>query len=399
MTTLPKKWVYPVFRAIQSLYDYLLYLFPSKSGKGSALDTIPKRILILRQDSVGDLVMFSASLPLYRQLFKEDSLVLLVKDSGYEIAEKCPYVDEVWSLPEKKFRRSFLERWRWCRKLSQARFDIAIKGAYSSSFTELDCLIGWTHAPRRIAHQCLDSIRRRDRTGLYFTELVPTDREWKFEIDRNFDLLRYLGYEGAIDYKTEVWIQEQGRSRIASLMRRLNGRPYAVLAPGSRDKGKRWKADCFIEAGAELQKRLPLYWIVSGTVAEEELCGYIAQRLSGLSISAENWAGTTTLGDLSQLIKAAAFLLSNDTSAAHIAAAVNTPAVCILGGGHYGRFYPYPDNPLTIAVTNKLPCYNCYWRCILDEEECVTKIEVEDVVKAAASCLTVSRKLDRYLKP
>jgi ADP-heptose:LPS heptosyltransferase len=394
-----KRWIYPFLRAIQSVYDYLLHLSARKSGRGAALGTSPKRILISRQDSVGDLVMFSASLPLYRQLFKEDYLVLLVKDSGYEIAEKCPYVDEVWSLPERKFRRNFLERWRWCRKLSQARFDIAIKSAYSSSFTELDCLIGWTHAPRRIAHQCLDSIGRRDGAGPYFTELVPCDREWKFEIDRNFDLLRYLGYEGGINYKTEVWIQERDRSRIASLMSRLNGQPYAVLAPGSRDKGKRWKPDYFVEAGAELQKRFPLYWIICGTVAEQELCRYIAQRLSGLSISAENWAGTTTLGDLSLLIKAAAFLLSNDTSAAHIAAAVNTPTVCILGGGHYGRFYPYPDNPLTIAVTNKLPCYNCYWRCILDGEECVTKVKVEDVVKAVTLNLPKSPEWTKYLKP
>lgn len=388
-----KKWVYLFFRAVQSIYDYLLYLFVRKSGNGAALDTIRKRILISRQDSVGDLVMFSASLPLYRQLFKEDYLVLLVKDSGYEIAEKCPYVDEVWSLPERKFRRSFLERWRWCRKLSQARFDIAIKGAYSSSFTELDCLIGWTHAPHRIAHQCLDSIRRRDREGPYFTELVSADREWKFEIDRDFDLLRYLGYKGEVNYKAEVWIQEGDRSRVASLMSRLNGQPYAVLAPGSRHEGKRWKPDHFVETVAELQKRFPLHWIICGTGSEQELCGHIAQRLSGFSVSTENWAGTTTLGELSSLINAAAFLLSNDTSAVHIAAAVHTPTVCILGGGHYGRFYPYPDNSLTIAVTNKLPCYNCYWRCILDEEECVTKVKVDAVVKAVAGNLARSPEI------
>jgi ADP-heptose:LPS heptosyltransferase len=392
MISAAKQWIYPLFRAIQSIYDYLLFLLVRKSGKGAALGTIPRRILISRQDSVGDLVMFSASLPLYRQLFKEDYLVLLVKDSGYEIAEHCPFVDEVWSLPERKFRRSFLERWRWCKKLSQARFDVAIKGAYSSSFTELDCLVGWTHAPRRIAYQCLDSIRRRDRVGPYFTELVPSDREWKFEIDRNFDLLRYLGYEGGVSYKTEVWIQEGDQSRVASLMSRLNAQPYAVLAPGSRDKGKRWKPDHFVETVAELRKRFPLHWIICGTVSEQELCGYIAQRLSSLSVSAENWVGKTTLGELSCLIESATCLLSNDTSAVHIAAAVHTPTVCVLGGGHYGRFYPYPDNPLTIAATNKLPCYNCYWRCILDEEECVTKVKVEDVIKAVMVVLPKSVK-------
>jgi ADP-heptose:LPS heptosyltransferase len=393
MISAAKQWSYPLFRAIQSIYDYLLYLFTWKSGKGTALDTIRKRILLLRQDSVGDLVMFSASLPLYRELFKEDYLVLLVKDSGYEIAEKCPYVNEVWSLPERKLRRNFLERWRWSRKLSKARFDIAIKGAYSSSFTELDCLIGWTHAPRRIAHQCLDSIRRRDRTGPFFTELVPSDREWKFEIDRNLDLLRHLGCQGNADYKTEVWTEERDQSRTDSLKRRLGSGDYAVLIPGAKDTKRRWSPDYLVEAVTEVQRRFPMHWVVCGTSSEQELCEYVAKQLLRCSVSTSNWAGATTLREVTALIRDANCLVSNETSAVHIAAAVGTPTVCILGGGHYGRFYPYPNNPLTIAVTNKLPCYNCHWRCILDEEECVTKIRVKDVVKAVAGILARSPEL------
>jgi ADP-heptose:LPS heptosyltransferase len=387
MSSSVKKWVYPFFRAVQLIYDYLLYLFIRKSGKGAALDTIRKRILILRQDSVGDLVMFSASLPLYRQLFKEDYLVLLVKDSGYEIAKKCPYVDEVWSLPERKFRRSFLERWQWCRKLSQAGFDIAIRSAYSSSFTELDCLIGWTHAPRRVAHQCLDSIRRRDRAGPYFTELVPSDREWKFEIDRNYDMLRYLGYTGDVSYQTEVWITEADRGRAFAFKGSLKGRPYAVLVPRSRDEKKNWDVENFIVVVKEVQKRFPFDWIIDGSKHEKEICSYIVDRLSASSIPAYNTAGDTTLRELSVIIEGSTFLLANDTGPIHIAAAVGTPTVCVLGGGFYGRFYPYPDNPLTVAVTNKLPCYNCHWRCILNEEECITKIKVEDVVKAVTVVL------------
>jgi len=397
MIALLKKWVYPVFRAIQSFYDYLLYLFIPRPGKSATVDTIPRGVLILRQDSVGDLVMFSASLPLYRELFKDAHLVLLVKDNAYEVAETCPYVNEVWCLPERKFRRSVIERWRWCRRLSRAGFNIAIKATYSVSFKELDCLIGWTHAPRRIAHQCLDSIGRRDRASPYFTELVPADREWKFEIDRNFDLLRYLGYKGEGNYKTEVWIEERDRSRTVSLTHGLNGKPYAVLIPGARDEEKRWKPDNFVKVVTEVQKRFPMHWIVCGTALEQDLCDYIAQRLSHFSVSVDNWNGTTTLRELSALIQGALCLLSNDTSAVHIGAAVGTPTVCILGGGHYGRFYPYPNNPLTIAVTHELPCYNCHWRCILDEEECITKIKVDDVVNAITGIFSRTAKERRVI--
>ncbi len=42
------------------------------------------------------------------------------------------------------------------------------------------------------------------------------------------------------------------------------------------------------------------------------------------------------------MISETELLISNDTSAIHIAAAVGTPFICISNGSHFGRFHPYP---------------------------------------------------------
>lgn len=42
------------------------------------------------------------------------------------------------------------------------------------------------------------------------------------------------------------------------------------------------------------------------------------------------------------MLSNAVMLLSNDTSAIHIAAAVGTKTICITKGVHFGRFVPYP---------------------------------------------------------
>lgn len=47
--------------------------------------------------------------------------------------------------------------------------------------------------------------------------------------------------------------------------------------------------------------------------------------------------------ELAKLISESELLISNDTSAIHIAAAVNTHFICITNGNHYGRFFPYPN--------------------------------------------------------
>jgi ADP-heptose:LPS heptosyltransferase len=60
------------------------------------------------------------------------------------------------------------------------------------------------------------------------------------------------------------------------------------------------------------------------------------------SVSISNECGKTSLPELCEAIANAQLLLSNDSSAFHIAAAVQTPVVCVLMGRHYGRFAPYP---------------------------------------------------------
>ena len=80
-----------------------------------------------------------------------------------------------------------------------------------------------------------------------------------------------------------------------------------------------------------------------------------------------NLCGSTNLSQLIGVISSARLLLSNETSAIHIAAATSTPSVCLLGGGHFGRFVPYPSSapmPHPIPVYYSMPCFNCNWQCI-----------------------------------
>jgi ADP-heptose:LPS heptosyltransferase len=102
-----------------------------------------------------------------------------------------------------------------------------------------------------------------------------------------------------------------------------------------------------------------------------------------------NMTGKTNLVNLAVIIKDASFLVGNETSAIHFAAAVSTPAFCLLGGGHYARFMPYDleeesDRPLPIAITHRMGCFYCNWQCryfFKDGEPvpCIEKISVDDV--------------------
>jgi ADP-heptose:LPS heptosyltransferase len=60
------------------------------------------------------------------------------------------------------------------------------------------------------------------------------------------------------------------------------------------------------------------------------------------SSSAYNLTGQIPLTSLVKYLEDAELLISNETSPVHIAAAVNTPVICISNGNHLGRFNPYP---------------------------------------------------------
>ena len=101
-----------------------------------------------------------------------------------------------------------------------------------------------------------------------------------------------------------------------------------------------------------------------------------------------NWAGRTTLSELVQVVAHAALLVTNETAAVHIGAATGTPTLCLLGGGHFGRFLPYEveqgdERPLPRVVFHAMPCFGCNWRCIYPVTPgrpvpCVEQISLEN---------------------
>ena len=107
-----------------------------------------------------------------------------------------------------------------------------------------------------------------------------------------------------------------------------------------------------------------------------------------------NLIGKTTLTELISIIKQVAYIITNDTSASHIAIAVRTPSVCMLSGAHYGRFHPYMVESLKEEEKKYLPkvanyymdCYGCNHICkyIPDKNTtypCVAKISPQQVIE------------------
>jgi ADP-heptose:LPS heptosyltransferase len=145
-----------------------------------------------------------------------------------------------------------------------------------------------------------------------------------------------------------------------------DNRPYYTLFPGASWSGRRWPLASFAQVADRIYSQTGWHGVICGGPEDIELAENLCRQCSAPLL---NWAGRTDLAQLAAVLSAAQLLVTNETSAAHIAATCGIPTVCILGGGHYGRFLPYQveqmdSRPLPNAIIHPMPCFGCNWQCI-----------------------------------
>lgn len=143
--------------------------------------------------------------------------------------------------------------------------------------------------------------------------------------------------------------------------------PYIAIVPGSSRQFRCWPAKRFATLAERILDTRPEWQVVVlGTHAETELGEQIVRVLG--SQRATNMAGKTDLEALINWIQHARLLIGNDSGAGHIAAACGTSSLIVVGGGHYGRCFPYDPGEalvrkLPTTVTQRMDCFGCDWRC------------------------------------
>jgi heptosyltransferase-2 len=170
--------------------------------------------------------------------------------------------------------------------------------------------------------------------------------------------------------------------------------PLFGLNPGAEyGPAKRWPADRFISAAAEIQRRTNCRWLILGGPGDLQTAAQIEQGIR--TVQGEfthqaatlapplNLAGKTTLRELCAVLKLCRLLLTNDTGPMHLAAAVGTPVVVPFGstsadltGPGYGA-----ENKHRLLISD-VPCSPCFRRICPIDFRCMMGITVAQIVDA-----------------
>jgi ADP-heptose:LPS heptosyltransferase len=343
-----------------------------------------KLILLIRQDRIGDFILWLDTAKEYRKYYPPENykIILIGNAIWSDLAKELPFWDEVLPVNVKAFKALSRYRWNILRKVRNFGAKIAIQPTYSREFYHGDSLIRASNASKKVSSAGNMSNRDQLKSILadrWHTELIPSSPEQLSELERNAEFFsgfikkKYLPSYPELELSGDCKIQE------------LKCKSFYILSLGANKKYREWPYKYYAKIAQKIHKKTGWLGLICG--AENEF--YLGEHIKKLcDAPLQNYTGQTTLSELTCLLAKSQILISNETGTAHIANAVGTPTVCILGGGHFGRFVPYPElsgkiNNLKV-VYHKMPCYGCDWKCVYhikdeDPAPCISNISVDAV--------------------
>jgi len=343
-----------------------------------------KLILLIRQDRIGDFILWLDTAKEYRKYYPPENykIILIGNAIWSDLAKGLPFWDEVLPVNVKAFKALSRYRWNILRKVRNFGAKIAIQPTYSREFYHGDSLIRASNASKKVSSAGNMSNRNQLKSNLadrWHTELIPSSPEQLSELERNAEFFSgfikklYLPSYPELELSCDCNIQE------------LKRKSFYILSLGANKKYREWPYKYYAKIAQKIHKKTGWLGLICGAENEFDLGEHI-KKLCDAPL--QNYTGQTTLSELTCLLAKSQILISNETGTAHIANAVGTPTVCILGGGHFGRFVPYPElsgkiNNLKV-VYYKMPCYGCDWKCVYhikdeDPAPCISNISVDAV--------------------
>lgn len=345
-------------------------------------------VLVVRLDAIGDFVLWLREAQSLREALPGQRITLAANAVWAPLARQLPYWDEVIAIDVGNYQHTFLYRWHCLRRIRRGNFATAVQPTYSRTL-DADSLVRASRARDRIGNVGdLTNISPRQRrlSDPWYTRLVPIRDDERTEIERNRTFLR--GLTGGMSPERGFRLPH-----VAQLPAHMApSRPFFIVFPGASWAGRQWPVASFAQVVDALEQQHGWDAVLCGSGAERALCSEVAALCARLPL---NLAGLTSLPEFCELLRQARLLVANETSAVHIAAAVDTPSVCLLGGGHFGRFVPYPVGACSTPpepVHEPMPCYGCNWTCTQphvpgDAVPCVSAISVVAVLRGAERAL------------
>ena len=339
---------------------------------------LPASILMIRADRIGDQILFLPFLVSLRRQLPFTQIHLAVPEDVAPIYRLWGEVDRLHTFRREEGHRSAGYRKKILGGMP-GQFDWVILPAYNGEKLSHK-LAGGIRAKRKVGFAGeFRGVKARHRAKYenFLGDKVAAPNPDVHELEKYRLLLRHLGLKPEIEFpKIQIgrddWPQSSDKKRSS---------PRIILAVRTVNPIKEYPHWSGVVAA--LNDKISPEWILIGG-AEEKIPEPLMRVLP--SAKTRDLRGKTSLEELAREIAWADLFLGVDTGPAHLAMALGKPAVVVLGGGDYGRFFPYGN---ARAVIQRMDCFQCHWECRYERALCLHDIPPVGIVKVVEEALKI----------
>ncbi len=353
----------------------------------------------IRTDSIGDNVLASAMLPCLRNHFKDAEITVVCQEHIAELYESCPYINKVITFNKKKAYGDKAYRIEIIENIRATKPDLTLNSVFSREpLTDVFSL--FNDSPQKVAfagdkaNGMPDAFR--STTDPLYTRIIPNNGSYKLELERHRDYVRAV--LGAECEKLEpiIWTTDQDRLFAERFFNENNLDPTRTIAMFAGALVSIRTYDKYGLAIKQLCKEAGFAIVALGGESDVSINQQNLDEID--AIKKINLCGKTTIRESAEIIRKCRIAVGAETSLAHIACAVGTPNVILLGGGHFGRFMPY--SRLTSAVSLPLECFGCDWVCPYERPYCIKDLSPDILAEAFRQTLEITSDKPRvFLQP
>ena len=337
----------------------------------------PKRILIVRTDRIGDVILSTPAIKNLREAYPNTYIGFMSRPYTKEILEGNPDLNEVIIYDKYGRHKSIWATVKFSFHLRKKKFDWAVILHPTHRTHIITFLAG---IPFRVGWD--------KKGGWLLTARVSHQKQQgtKHELEYTLDILRRLNIP-IVDKSIYFPLKKEAEEKIEQLLGEAKierGDKFIVIHPSASCPSKRWPQEHFSQLVRLLKEKTGFPVVVVTSGGEEEFGEKIISANDVIDLR-----GDLSISELGSLLKRAGLFISNDSGPVHIAAALEVPVISIFGRKEAGlsplRWKPPGRN--SFYFHKDVGCTKCLAHNCQKGFLCLKSITPEEVAHKAVAMI------------
>jgi lipopolysaccharide heptosyltransferase II len=348
-----------------------------------------RRVLVVRLDNLGDVLVTTPAIHAVRQALPEAEITLLASPVGAQAGRLNPDIDDVI-----EYQAPWMDPWHEL-PLDPARERAMIARLHDGRFDGAIIFTSFRQSPLPSAYLCyLANIPLRvaasiDGPGSLLTTRHRHPERMMHEVERGLDLVGAIGM-GTENRRLQLIVPDDARDEaLAALALRAidPSQPLVVVHPGCSMPARTYAWERFADVAQQLVEQEGANVILTGVEGERELTERVRWQVEHTArASVFSLAGQLSFPGLCAMIEAADLTITNNTGPMHISAAVGTPVVALFALTNPPEQWGPWQVPHRL-LNHDVPCRICYSRVCPYSHECLSLVTPDEVVAVARELL------------